>query len=452
MSHPVLAAPRRPSTSWRRSALVALALVTTAARAAAEPTPIPLEDLIADAERHAVSVQRSARDLDLALATADTVDGGLWPRLEARVGYTRNQHDAVVTLPDGDGTRSITITPFDQVEASATLTIPLLDLARRARVDATETRVERGRENLAEARLRIAERVATSYFRLAFAQASQLIAESQLALETARLAEAEVRREAGLTNPLALANALAEVERARLRVANARLDRATAQLELAEWTARPPESLAAVYPSGDPEVPSRANLLAMVQHLPNVRAAQIELTARRRDADAAGLDLVPTVDAFVSDRLSNAAGFGEANNISAGLTARFQLDVSTLRRKDELNASARAAELEVEALRREATTRISRLHLEVEARRAAVASARAELAARDQAERELVAREGGGLATSLERRTAERDRLAAELQYAQAEAELHLSRTLLLIAAGVELGGPRLGPPPGATP
>ncbi|HRE91660.1 MAG TPA: hypothetical protein PK095_21255, partial [Myxococcota bacterium] len=74
--------------------------------------------------------------------------------------------------------------------------------------------------------------------------------------------------------------------------------------------------------------------------------------------------------------------------------------------------------------RRDAETRLRRLHLEQTQREAAVTAASAEVAAREAAFKDAEVRTKGGLATSLELRTAERDRQAAWLELVRAQAEL----------------------------
>lgn len=402
------------------------------------PAPTPLAEVLSAARKFELGLALSDQQVAIARAARDTQEGGLWPRLEARLSYTRNQHDAVVSLPGGEGAeaRTVTITPFDQLEAQATLTVPILDLGLRARIGASELRVEGLAAQRDSAATALDERVATAYFQIAFAQSRKDIAASEVELVSLRLRELAVRQAAGFENRLVIETAQADLERARREVSAAEYDLASARLDLEMMSGKP----AVVATLGGLNVGGAAMsleaALERVASLPAVRAAEAEARAYRREADAARLDLVPTVEAFVSDRLTNAAGFGEANNISAGISARFALDAPTFGRRDEALARARAAELTAMVARRDAETRLRRLDLERTQREAAVTAASAEVTAREAALRDAEVRAKGGLATTLELRTAERDRQAAWLELARAQAELALTRALFIIAAG----------------
>lgn len=397
------------------------------------PAPTPLAEVLAAARKFELGLAVSDQQVAIARATRDTQEGGLWPRLEARLSYTRNQHDAVVSLPVGDTTRSITITPFDQLEAQATLTVPILDLGLRARIGASELRVDGLTAQRDNAAMALDERVATAYFQVAFAQSRKDIASAEVELVSLRIRELAARQAAGFENRLVIETANADLERARREVSAADYDLASARLDL-EMLSGKPAVVASM--EGLKLAMSLEVALERVASLPAVRAAEAEARAYRREADAARLDLVPTVEAFVSDRLTNAAGFGEVNNISAGISARFALDAPTFGRRDEAMARARAAELNAMVARRDAETRLRRLHLERTHREAAVTAASAEVTAREAALRDAEVRTKGGLATTLELRTAERDRQAAWLELARAQAELALTQALFIIAAG----------------
>ena len=419
-------------------ALCIIASLTLNPRPSHASPPAALADLIRQARAHDAALAASAADVVARERARDVESGALWPRLEATVGYTRNQHDATAVFPDGAGTRSVTITPFDQLEANVRLSIPLLDLGRRARIDATDVRIAGTRDALNDQTRRTDELVSSAYYQAVFAAARKAIAQAELLSSQDRLKRISARQEAGFANPLEHATATAEVERARRSSSDADFDLESARRDLARLTGLPTDVIP-IEPSPPPPVSlDLSSLLAKVDTLPVIRAANAEVTALRREAQAARLDLVPTIDAFVADRLTNASGFGEANTISAGITARFALDLPILRRDDELMARARASELRVEATRREARLRIERLHLEYDNRRLRIPAAQAELVARELAVNEATSRLREGAATPLDLALAERDRLAARLELARTEAELGLTQVLLTLAAGLD--------------
>lgn len=417
-----------------RTLLLMVLLTSTTQDATADTPEVTLADLIRDARAHELSLAASNQDIEVSRAARDTRAGALWPRLEARFAYTRNQHDAVVTLPDGDSTQRITITPFDQLEASATLTVPILDLGLRRRLTAHDTRIGAQVEQQ-QARVRsIDERVATAFFQLYLAERHRQIATAEVELSVSRVHETAARKQAGFANPLAMENAHADLALAQRTLARADYEAGLARLDLAELTGHSAEHIKLA--EFGPPSPVPHDVRDVLDTRPEVRAARSEARAHRQDAEAARLDLVPTVEAFVSDRLSNAAGFGEVNNLSAGLSARFLLDAPTLRRRDEALANARAAELKAMVALRDAETHIRRLQLELAHKEAILEAARTEVTARDAASTEAALRHKEGLATRLDLTIAERDRHTAWLELARAEADLRLTHALLVIAAG----------------
>ncbi|HRE89341.1 MAG TPA: TolC family protein, partial [Myxococcota bacterium] len=216
--------------------LSALSPLQTSAFATA---PTPLSDVLTAARRFELGLALSEQQVAIAKASRDTQEGGLWPRLEARLSYTRNQHDAVVSLPVGDSTRSVTITPFDQLEAQATLTVPILDLGLRARIGASELRVEGLSAQRESAVAALDERVATAYFQVAFAQSRRDLAAADVELIALRIRELAVRQRAGFENRLVLETAQADLERARREVAAAAYDLASARLDLEVLSGKP---------------------------------------------------------------------------------------------------------------------------------------------------------------------------------------------------------------------
>lgn len=415
--------------------------------------PAPLVALMKRARGHDAELGVEEADLESARAARDTEAGALWPRLDARLGYTRNQHESIATFPDGAGTREVIITPRDALEAQVTVTVPLLELGRRGRLDASERRLEGRAAGVEAARLRTDEAVANAWFQGSFALSRIGIARAEVATAMDRVTRVEVRSQAGFASPLDRARAQAELENAKAVVADAELALARARLDLERLTgisascepgAAECPSFAAEPSPASPDAGSlQVETAPTVDDLPAVRAALAEAEALGREASAAELDLVPTVEAFVSERITNASGFGSGDNLSAGVTATFRLDLPSLGRDDELRARARAATRRAEVERRAAHVKILGLRREIAARQVALVAARAETAAREAAYEEAAARRSGGTATALDETTAQRDRLAARIEAARAEAELGLAQVLLALAAGEDLVAPR---------
>jgi len=410
---------------------------------AAPPASPSLPELMRAARGYEANLRAGDADLAAQRAALDVADGGLWPRFEARLGYTQNQRDARVQLPDGDGTREIVITPHEQFEASFTLTVPLLDLGRRARIDASERRLEGQEAAYADRVSRTDEAVASAYYEGVFARARATIAETELATAGERLTRIRTRLAAGFAGPLDVARAEAEIERSRRALADARMDEDSARRRLTQLTGQVVDFAAALMIDvDDPRDGRLDDWLNKADTLPAVVSVEREAGALRLEAHAAGLDLVPTIDAFIAERITNANGFGEPDNLQAGVTATFRIDLPTLARDDEIAARARAADRRVEVARRAARARIEDVWGQLTNRKARIAAARSEVAAQERALADVDVRNREGTSTALDLDSARRDLLAARIELARSEAELALARVLLATAAGIDLTAP----------
>lgn len=435
-------------------ALLALACVAPLAPSARAAAPTP--SVAVDPALAALLVAARSHDADLAAAAADqravaadarVESAGLWPRLDVSAGYTRNQSESKAVFPSDTGTREVVIVPFDQLEATARVTVPLLDLGRRARVDAGELRAAAAAATTETRRATLDEAVATAWHQGLMAQAARDIAKAEVESAEGRAGLAETRRAAGFADGLEVARAAADLARTRQSVADAELDLAAARRDLTRLTGQVPTFPATPRVGPAPAGEDDASAwLARVDALPQVLAQRRTAEAARAGAAATGLELVPRVDGFVAERLTNASGFGESSNLSAGVTATFALGLDTFRRADEQAATALAASHREEAARRAAADRIRALLDTIAHREQKILTARAELEAQQLAASiaEKRWRDGGG--TQLDATLAARDRQTAELTLARAELELGLARTLLAIAAGLDLAHPQASP------
>src|SRR6266851_2491537 len=73
-------------------------------------------------------------------AQADSALGRVLPGVTARGSYTRNQYGSQIDLAQpGQPPQPVTLVPRDQWDGSATLKVPLIDLAGFRRVSAAKT-------------------------------------------------------------------------------------------------------------------------------------------------------------------------------------------------------------------------------------------------------------------------------------------------------------------------
>lgn len=387
-----------------------------------------------------LDVAEQARAVEQRSAEVDLERGALWPSLATSASYTRNQNETVVFIPRMDGAPiEATIVPADQLDLTVTLNVPLVDLATWQRVSAASASLEAAQRTL-EARTDEVERAVVRAFYQWVGNAA-LVRSGQVAEKAAldNLAVVEQRAAAGLASPLDVSRARAQAARAREAIASAALGVATAQRTLRTLTGIEPAGEAPPLPEDiAPEAPL-ADWLSRIDGLPDVRAAQASRRAAEASARAESLSWLPTLSAFASERVTNAAGFGEAGNWSTGIKLSWLLDRRALARHRLGQASAAASEVRVRRAAQDARDRITDAWNQVVAERARAEAAAAEVEAARQAAEVATTRFGGGTATQIEVIQAQRDAFAADVTLAAARANLAAARALLRLAAAGEV-------------
>jgi outer membrane protein TolC len=215
----------------------------------------------------------------------------------ANGSYTRNQYSSAITLDQpGQPAQTVTLLPRDQWDGSATLTVPLVDLAGLRRVSAANASAKSAAYQLDATWLQVQGVVAQQYYQLVADLA--LVAASRSALDVSRegLALAQARLRAGAAGVL-------EVDRARADVEQQFQQLAAAELQIA-LTARALESASNLQPDASEVVPLIDDLhpepelrlfLSAVAALPSVAAAAANTHAAAMEADARRLALVPII-------------------------------------------------------------------------------------------------------------------------------------------------------------
>jgi outer membrane protein TolC len=364
----------------------------------------------------------------------------LVPSLSASGGWTHNQYEAVVSLPNGDGTtRTITIVPKNQLEATLRAELPLIDVAKWAQVAASSASLEAARLRERATRAQVHRQVVSAFY--AHVAARQALESAKRSLAVAE-ADVEVRRSrtaAGVGTELELMRGVAEVERNQqaLAAAEALVATTARTLETASGLAPSKVDAALLTVSTGEAPPELASLEDAVASLPVVAASEADARAASRTQLAATLALVPSVSVQFTERLTNATGFQNAPaQASGGLTFNWRLDlvgVSALRAQ---SAAAELAWLDAERDRRAAA---DRLHADWHALKAALKkaqSASSQVAAARRASELSHERNQAGVATQLDVIQAERDLFAAELAQVQANAELATARVHLALSSG----------------
>ncbi|MFO0627437.1 MAG: TolC family protein [Polyangiales bacterium] len=362
--------------------------------------------------------------------------GALIPSLSARAGYTRNQVEVAVTLPGG--TRAV-ITPQDQLDASLTLDVPLLDLGAWSRMGASRAALSAAESRRAGSVDEVRRDVTRAWF--TWVGASALRDASARAVEAARrsVERAQRRVEAGRGLSLDAQRAEADLARAEQDLADAALTADTAARTLRSLT-----GLDAAAPPPLPEDPLRDEPPLPVWErrvgaAPLVRAAESDARASDATRAAAWMRLVPSLNASATQRWTNAAGFGPEAVWSAGLSLSWRLDLATVGAAQAAAAAELAAHTRAERARRDARDAVFQAWSQVRAGILRARAARRRAEAADAAAESARRRLDEGAGTALDLLLAERDAAAAQAARVQSDADLGYARALLRITAGGEL-------------
>src|SRR4051794_18474826 len=95
----------------------------------------PVEAFVAGSRQRNPDELEARANLARQEAEADSSLGRVLPGISARGTYTRNQYSSGIDLASpGQPPQPVTLVPYDQWDASATLKVPLIDLAGFRRV------------------------------------------------------------------------------------------------------------------------------------------------------------------------------------------------------------------------------------------------------------------------------------------------------------------------------
>lgn len=420
-----------PRTS---SIAIACALLCTPNTAAALE---PLTRYLAAGRSHAAEAREAAATVALREAETRAERASLFPALEASAGYTRNQYDIVARIPNAaGGFDEATFTPRNQLDGSVTLSVPLLDLGAIRRTQAARADAQASARDRTVALVDLDDRIVAAYTNLIAYEALARSADRGLEAARANLEVVRARESGGLASELDVRRAMAQVAAAEQTIADATLRKRSAARELEATTGlavtdpipAPPDDLRveAALPTwldgleGTDEVASART---------KVRAAEARLRARRSA-------FLPSLSARATERLTNAAGFGEPAQWAVGVTLSARFDVQAIHRARAERANVMASEARHDLARRSKRLEIEDAHDRVESLRVRAIAASAEADASRAALAVAQARYEGGTATQLEVVQALRDDFVAEAGRIQATSELSYARAQLRLAAG----------------
>ena len=418
--------------SARSLVLVALLLLALPARALQ-----PLEVFVTAARDRNPDAEKARANLSVQQAQADVELGKQLPNVTIRGGYDRNQYAASFDL----GGKRYALQPLNEWSGSATLSVPLIDLAAFVRIAAARTNAESYAHALNATLLAVESRTAQDYYQLLANRALVSVAEQYLEVSRENLRFTQSKLSAGAATLLEVNRALADVEQQVQQLASARLQLALTARDLQSATLIDPDISAEVEVSDDlhsePDLPL---FEAELGNVPSVSAAAAATRAAQQQAEAQKFALLPTISGYFTEYGTNAPGFQPSSwywQTGVGFTWSFDLtSVANIRSGD---ASAAAVQAQQTRTSLDAGDAIHRYWQTIQAGIAQSLSARAGRDAAVHASEQARVQYLAGTATQLDLLQAQRDAFAAEVTRIQDDANLMNARGQLWLAVGRSL-------------
>jgi outer membrane protein TolC len=390
----------------------------------------PLEEFVRGARTHNPGNREAEATQEGAAAQASEALGRALPGVAASAAYTRNQREVSFG--------GLVVAPRNQRDASITVTVPLVDLARFARISAARRSAQAAEQRRQATALEVEAQVVQGYYQLAANLALVDAARKQLEVVRVNLELTREGLKAGTATTLDVERASAEVERQSQEVTAAELAVALAARALESQTGVRPElgSLPALADDLHQERPL-AEFLGATAATPAVRSAVAAREAAERAATGQRLTLVPTISASATQRFTNATGFtgGYKDVWAATIGAGWAFDFTTVPGIRVAAAEAAAARAREDATRLATADAIHRAWSTIEADLARSRSARAQARVSAHAAEIARARYRSGVASQLDLIQADRDAFAAEAARIQSDADLLNARLQLRLAA-----------------
>lgn len=402
----------------------------------------PLTEFVDAAHDHAFDLREAVEVREQARSQVDESRARLLPSFTAGAGYTRFEYAVQPQFPNASGGfTTATIQPLDQLQATFTLNVPIVDVGAWLTFMSTESSADAAGERADASRIDVDVAVVQAYYQVVAARA--VVEQANLAVATGEenLAVASSRASAGIASELDVERARTDAERARQTAAEASLNEAIAVRSLVVLSGVTPSDASA---SLDDDLHAEASLADLTSHLadhPTVRAVAYDVEAARRLHDAAWASLFPTLSGLASERVTNASGFGQPSLWQIGVTLNWTLDflrpaqIETRRHGDAI------AEIREERSTAQVETAVYEAWHRVESLRARSTAARAAAASSEHAATVASARFAAGTGSALESSQAQRDFLLAQVQRIQADADLIVARYVLHLRAGLGLAG-----------
>lgn len=413
-----------------------------------QPLPPPLLDYLRAAEGHNHSLRLSRAQLAEQQGLLRQSLAGLTPSLALSGGYTRNQYDAVLPFPNSffgagrTGTTLITIQPYDQLQGTVGLNIPLVEPAALARYAEGRHGVGAAAQAILASEEDVQLAVGQGYYQVVAAQGVLAAAERALATAVAALEVNRSKFAAGSANRLTVDRAQVDVARSQQTIADAQRVLGLARRNLETLSGSP---VAADLPDPGvpalPQQPETAYVQAAEQQRPELAQAREAIAQAAATRDEAWLGFSPNLLGQAQEHFTNYAGFvGSDTFWTLGVLLSWNLDpVGTA------GAIKRGSALVVEQEERLAQALdavrddVHAAWLQVLAGQAHVLETKAEVQSASEALKLTQEQFGAGTTTALELSQAQRDAFTAEATAAQSAADLASALLALQRATGTAL-------------
>lgn len=407
----------------------------------------PLGEFIGAADRANPDLQAARATAEQRDAEADRASGALLPSLAAQGTYTRNQYEVAFPAAALGGqtgaaasSGKIVILPHNQLDASFTVSVPVIDVASWERRGASRAALAGARADVEASRADVARRVTQTYYQLIGDEALVQAARRALELSHADAALVNDRKGGGTASELDVQRANADTARAEQQLSSAEFAAIMSRRSLESLTGLAPEP-STQFPVDDlhEEAPLE-RWTTRTARLPSVQSAEAAERAAKANASAATAAWLPTVSASAQERLTNAPSLTLHNAYYLlQATAQWKLDATVPATARAQTAAANVSAARLRGTKRAADDAVFRDFYQVRASIAKARSAREQLKASNVAAELAQDRFSGGLATQLDVLQSEQDLFGAEVARIQADADLAYARAVLrLDALGTE--------------
>jgi outer membrane protein len=402
----------------------------------------PLDAFVANAQKTHPDVRASSATNEQRDAEEERATGSLLPSLQAQGNYTRNQYQ-VAFDPSllGMAGKPIVVQKYNQLDATFTLSMPLIDVGaweRRAVAKATH---EVSSADLNNTRFDLTRRVARAYFQLLANEAVLESAQRALKLSQENAASTREKRAAGTASELDVQRARGDTARAEQDVAVASLNVVTSRRSLETLSGLTPEP-AHEFPTDalQPEAPLET-WIGNGEKVPSVQSARAARRAAERGIRAADAAWLPTVNGNFQERLTNAPSLvGKKEYYLAQLSAVWKIDATIPASVRAQKAQAAAAIAKADSTQRQAFDNIFNDWQQVSFSIERARSARTQVEAAQASVQLARDRYEGGIATQLDVLQAQQDLFRADVGRIQADADVAYARAALRLDSGLTIG------------